>query len=228
MNKLLLTIRSKRDYHNINKLLIKYIDTQDDNIIDKIIATVISTTAKYKAYSLKGINYLYNTLELIISTLTSKFKALATKLQIQFTNFIRNSILTMVIITICLLIGANNNVQATNTNSIKSIETTATGMLVNYNDNTGYYIDFNEVDNNVVDFINSKQNKLNTSDKITVTNIIYESTEDFYLESNEIALILDNNDYIIINTETNEGYYNNENDIDISTLSINNYGINIE
>ena len=90
MNKLLLTIRSKRDYKQINKLLIKYIDTQDDNIIDKIIAIVINTTAKYKAYSLKGINYLYNTLELITSTLTSKFKALATKLQIQFMNFIMN------------------------------------------------------------------------------------------------------------------------------------------
>ena len=61
-----------------------------------------------------------------------------------------------------------------------------------------------------------------------VTNVLYESTNDFYLEPNEIALILKNNDYIIINTETNRGYYNNENDIDISTLSINNYGINIE
>ena len=50
MNKLLLTIRSKRDYKQINKPLRKYIDTQDNNIIDKIIATVISTTAKYKAY----------------------------------------------------------------------------------------------------------------------------------------------------------------------------------
>ena len=61
-----------------------------------------------------------------------------------------------------------------------------------------------------------------------VTNILYESTNDFYLEPNEVALILNNNDYIIINTETNRGYYNNENEIDVSTLSINNYGINIE
>ena len=90
MNKLLLTIRSKRDYHNINKLLMRYIKKQDNNIIDKIIATVINTTAKYKAYSLEGINYLYNTLELITSTLTSKFKAVATQLQIQFMNFIIN------------------------------------------------------------------------------------------------------------------------------------------
>lgn len=72
------------------------------------------------------------------------------------------TILTMVIITIGLLIGANGNVQATKpTNSIESIETTATGMLINYDDNTGYYIDFKGIDNNVVEFINSKQNKLN-------------------------------------------------------------------
>lgn len=90
MNKLLLTIRSKRDYNQINKLLMRYIDTQDNNIIDKIIATVISTTAKYKVYNLEGINYLYNALELITSTLTSKFKALTTQLQIQFMNFIIN------------------------------------------------------------------------------------------------------------------------------------------
>lgn len=70
------------------------------------------------------------------------------------------TILTMVIIA--LLIGANGNVQATQpNNNIKSIETTATGMLINYNDNTGYYIDFKEIDNNVVEFINSKQIKLN-------------------------------------------------------------------
>ena len=90
MNKLLLSIRSKRDYHNINKLLTKYIKTQDNSIIDKIISITIATTAKYKAYSLEGINYLYNTLELIASTLTSKFKAIATQLQIQFMNFIIN------------------------------------------------------------------------------------------------------------------------------------------
>lgn len=90
MNKLLLTIRSKRDYKQINKLLTKYINTQDNNIIDKIIAITISTTAQYKAYGLKGINYLSNTLELITNTLTSKFKVLATQLKIQFMNFIIN------------------------------------------------------------------------------------------------------------------------------------------
>lgn len=63
-----------------------------------------------------------------------------------------------------------------------------------------------------------------TQTEFEVTNVLYESTNDFYLEPNEVALILNNNDYIIINTETNKGYYNNENDIDISTLGINNYG----
>ena len=115
------------------------------------------------------------------------------------------TILSMAIITICLLIGANNNVQATNTNSIKSIETTATGSLVTYTDYTGYYIDFNEVDNNVVDFINSKQNKLNTNDnKITVTNILYESTDNFYLSDGEVGIIFSDGSWISANTLTNE------------------------
>lgn len=52
------------------------------------------------------------------------------------------TILTMVIITLTLLIGATQ--QTTNDNNIKSIETTSTGILVSYNDNTGYYINFNE------------------------------------------------------------------------------------
>ena len=53
-----------------------------------------------------------------------------------------------------------------------------------------------------------------TQTQFKVTNVLYESTNDFYLEPNEVALILNNNDYIIINTETNRGYYNNENEID--------------
>ena len=90
MNKLLLSIRSKRDYHNINKLLTKYIKTQDNSIIDKIISITIATTAKYKAYSLEGINYLYNTLTVVTNALNDKYKALVTQLQIQFMNFIIN------------------------------------------------------------------------------------------------------------------------------------------
>lgn len=54
------------------------------------------------------------------------------------------TILTMVIITLTLLIGATQQTDSTS-NDIKSIETTSTGMLVTYNDNTGYYVDFNEV-----------------------------------------------------------------------------------
>lgn len=115
------------------------------------------------------------------------------------------TILTMVIITIGLLIGANN-VQATKpTDSIKSIETTATGMLINYNDNTGYYIDFKEVDNNVVEFINNKQNKLNlNNNKVTVTNILYESTDNFYLSEGEIGVEFSDGSWISANVLTNE------------------------
>lgn len=113
------------------------------------------------------------------------------------------TILTMVIITICLLIGANSNVQATQT-TIKSIETTATGSLITYDDNTGYYIDFNEVDNNVVEFINNKQNKLNISNKVTVTNILYESTNNFYLSEGEIGVEFSDGSWISANLLTNE------------------------
>lgn len=115
------------------------------------------------------------------------------------------TILTMVIITITLLIGANT-VQATQpTNSIKTIETTATGSLVTYDDNTGYYIDFNEVDNNVVEFTNSKQNKLNIdNNKVTVTNILYESTDDFYLSEGEIGVEFSDGSWISANRLTNE------------------------
>lgn len=90
MNGLLLTIRSKRDYKHITKLMNKYIDTQDNNMIDNIITTVISTTSKFKAYSLKGIDYLYNIINLTTNTLTGKFKWLATQLKIRFMNYIIN------------------------------------------------------------------------------------------------------------------------------------------
>lgn len=71
------------------------------------------------------------------------------------------TILTMVIIT--LLIGANSNVQATqSTNSIKLIETTA----------------------------------------IEPTNVITASTNDFYLEPNEIAIEYDNNSYEVLEVES--------------------------
>lgn len=113
------------------------------------------------------------------------------------------TILTMVIITICLLIGANSNVQATQP-TIKSIETTATGSLITYDDNTGYYINFNEVDNNLVEFINNKQNKLNINNKVTVTNILYESTNNFYLSEGEIGVEFSDGSWISANLLTNE------------------------
>ena len=119
--------------------------------------------------------------------------------------------ITKIWLTILIILGALTTATIL---TINAIDRTESGMLINFNDGSGYYIE--------------TANKEEIQPTFEVTNVLYESTNDFYLELNEIALILSNNDYIIINTETNRGYYNNENDIDISTLSINNYGINIE
>ena len=119
--------------------------------------------------------------------------------------------ITKILLTISIILGA---LTTTAVLTINSIDKTESGLLINFNDGSGYYIEI--------------ANKEEIQTTFEVTNVLYESTNDFYLEPNEIALILSNNDYIIINTETSEGYYNNENDIDISTLSINNYGINIK
>lgn len=113
------------------------------------------------------------------------------------------TILTMVIITLTLLIGATQQTNSTS-NDIKSIETTATGSLITYDDNTGYYIDFNEIDNNIVEFINNKQNKLNINNKVTVTNILYESTNDFYLSEGEIGVEFSDGSWVSANLLTNE------------------------
>lgn len=119
--------------------------------------------------------------------------------------------ITKILLTISIILGALTTAAVL---TINSIDRTESGLLINFNDGSGYYIE--------------TANKEEIKPTFEVTNILYESTNDFYLEPNEVALMLSNNDYIIINAETNEGYYNNENDIDISTLSINNYGINIE
>lgn len=119
--------------------------------------------------------------------------------------------ITKILLTISIILGA---LTTTATLTINSIDRTESGLLINFNDGSGYYIE--------------TANKKEIKPTFEVANILYESTNDFYLEPNEVALILNNNDYIIINAETNEGYYNNENEIDVSTLSINNYGINIE
>lgn len=58
------------------------------------------------------------------------------------------------------------------------------------------------------------------ADNIEVSNILTQSTNDFYLEPNEVALILNNDDYIIINIDTNTAYYNNEKEMDISIKDI--------
>lgn len=115
--------------------------------------------------------------------------------------------ITKILLTISIILGALTTAAVL---TINSIDKTESGMLINFNDGSGYYIE--------------TANKEEIQTTFEVTNVLYESTNDFYLEPNEVALILSNNDYIIINAETNEGYYNNENEIDVSTLGINNYG----
>lgn len=44
----------------------------------------------------------------------------------------------------------------------------------------------------------------NTNNKVTVTNILHESTNDFYLEPNEIGIIFSNGSWISANLLTNE------------------------
>ena len=115
--------------------------------------------------------------------------------------------ITKILLTISIILGALTTAAVL---TINSIDKTESGMLINFNDGSGYYIE--------------TANKEEIQTTFEVTNVLYESTNDFYLEPNEVALILNNNDYIIVNTETNKGYYNNESDIDVSTLDINNYG----
>ena len=115
--------------------------------------------------------------------------------------------ITKILLTILIILGALTTAAIL---TINSIDRTESGLLINFNDGSGYYIE--------------TANKEEIKPTFEVANILYESTNDFYLEPNEVALILNNNDYIIINAETNEGYYNNENEIDVSTLGINNYG----
>lgn len=112
--------------------------------------------------------------------------------------------ITKILLTISIILGVLTTAAVL---TINSIDKTESGMLINFNDGSGYYIE--------------TANKEEIKPTFEVANILYESTNDFYLEPNEVALILNNNDYIIINAETNEGYYNNENEIDVSTLGIN-------
>lgn len=103
--------------------------------------------------------------------------------------------ITKILLTISIILGALTTTAAL---TINAIDRTESGILINFNDGSGYYIEI--------------ANKEEIQTTFEVTNVLYESTNDFYLEPNEIALILSNNDYTIINTETNRGYYNNKNE----------------
>ena len=43
----------------------------------------------------------------------------------------------------------------------------------------------------------------NTNNKVTVTNILHESTNDFYLEPNEIGIEFSNGSWAVVNEQTN-------------------------
>lgn len=67
--------------------------------------------------------------------------------------------------------------------TIKSVDTTPTGVLITFRFNgQGYYIE--------------------RQTKVEVTNILYESTNDFYLEPNEIGIEFNNGSWAIANEQT--------------------------
>lgn len=76
---------------------------------------------------------------------------------------------TKILLTISIILGA---LITAATLTIDSIDTTETGIMVNFKDGTGYYIE--------------KANK--EAETFGVTNVLYESSEDFYLEPGEIGI----------------------------------------
>jgi len=94
---------------------------------------------------------------------------------------------TKILLTITIILGT---LITAATLTIDSIDTTETGMMVNFKDGTGYYIE--------------KANK-EAEPTFGVTNVLYESSEDFYLEPNEIGIeFSDGISWAIANLETNE------------------------
>lgn len=93
---------------------------------------------------------------------------------------------TKILLTITIILGALITAAAL---TIDSIDTTETGIMVNFKDGTGYYIE--------------KANK--EAEPFGVTNVLYESSEDFYLEPNEIGIeFSDGISWAIANMEANK------------------------
>ncbi|WP_133014941.1 hypothetical protein [Clostridium cuniculi] len=94
--------------------------------------------------------------------------------------------ITKILLTISIILGALITTAAL---TINSIDKTESGLLINFNDGSGYYIE--------------RSNKEEIKPTFEVTNILYESTNDFYLEPNEIGIEFSNGSWAVINEQTN-------------------------
>lgn len=95
--------------------------------------------------------------------------------------------ITKILLTISIILGALTTIAVL---TINSIDKTESGLLINFNDGSSYYIEI--------------ANKEEVQPTFEVTNVLYESTNDFYLEPNEIGIEFSDNSFAVANTETNE------------------------
>lgn len=95
--------------------------------------------------------------------------------------------LIKILLTISIITGILMTAMAI---TIKSVDKTETGLLINFNDGSGYYIE--------------TANKEEIQTTFEVTNVLYESTNDFYLENGDIGIEFSNGSYAIANLITNE------------------------
>lgn len=95
--------------------------------------------------------------------------------------------ITKILLTISIILGALTTAAVL---TINSIDKTESGMLINFNDGSGYYIE--------------TANKEEIQTTFEVTNVLYESTNDFYLENGDIGIEFSNGSYAIANLITNE------------------------
>lgn len=103
--------------------------------------------------------------------------------------------------------------------TIKSINVTETGLLINFYDGSGYYLE--------------KTTKEEIKTDFKITNILYESSDSFYLDKGEIGIKFTNGSWAIINEEKNtytfqpvelgDWDYNNFNSIEDFKKCINTY-----
>lgn len=95
--------------------------------------------------------------------------------------------ITKILLTISIILGALTTIAVL---TINSIDKTESGLLINFNDRSGYYIEI--------------ANKEEIQPTFGVTNILYESTNDFYLENGDIGIEFSDGSYAIANLETNK------------------------